>query len=110
MDGIESRLAKIETQLRFQRRIIAFLIILLVAGISYGATAPIPEVIQARRFEVVNQEGRKVVVIQSWKHGGKIDTYPGKGNFYPSITLAHTDSGHGLLLLKSKNGKLRIYA
>ena len=110
MDAIETRLAKIESQVRFQRRITAFLIILLVAGISYGATAPIPEVIQARKFAVVNAAGREVVTINSWELGGEIKTYPAKGKYWASITLAHTDNGQGLLKVYNKDGKDLIYA
>jgi len=110
MNSIETRFAKIESQVRFQRRIIAFLIILLVAGISYGATAPIPEVIRARRFEVVNPVGRKVVVIESWKHGGWISTYSAKGKYRPSIQLSHTDDGHGFLTVFTEAGKVIIKA
>ena len=107
MDPIESRLAKIETQLRFQRRIIVFLIILLVAGISYGATAPIPEVIQAGKFEVVNAQGNVVVALESWKLGGKIYTFSAKGLFRPSIVLTHTDEGHGMLnIYNNKEDKI----
>ena len=110
MDAIETRLAKIESQVRFQRRITAFLIILLVAGISYGATAPIPEVIQARKFAVVNAAGREVVTINSWELGGEIKTYPAKGKYWASITLAHTDNGQGLLKVYNKDGKDLIYS
>lgn len=105
MDAIEFRLVKIENQLRFQRSIIAFLIILLLAGISYGATAPIPAVIRARKFEVVNSEGREVVVLESWKFGGIIETYPAKGRYWPSVTLGHSDRGDGQVLVRNKAGK-----
>lgn len=107
MDAIESRLAAFESQLRFQRRIIAFLIILLIAGISYGATAPIPEVIRARKFEVVNAEGNVVVELRSWELGGKIYTFSAKGLFRPSIALTHTDEGHGMLhIYNNKEDKI----
>lgn len=36
MGTIENRLAKVESQVRCRRRIVAFLIVLLVGGISYG--------------------------------------------------------------------------
>lgn len=38
MDAIETRLSKIEHQVRFLRRIIAFLIILLVPGRMFRVT------------------------------------------------------------------------
>ena len=109
-DAIECRLAKIESQVRSQRRIITLLVILLVAGISYGAITPIPEVIQARRFEVVNGDGKVVVELESWELGGKITTLSAKGLYRPSIALTHTDDGQGLLLVYNKDGKKLIYA
>ena len=110
MDTIESRLAAFETQLRFQRRIIAFLIVLLIAGISYGATAPIPQVIRARKFEVVNAKGKVVVELESWELGGKIHTISAKGLYRPSVTLTHTDEGHGMLLIYNNKGDKIISA
>ena len=105
MNPIEFRIARIENQLRFQRRVIALLIILLVAGISYGATAPIPAVIRARKFEVVNPQGREVVVLESWKFGGIVETFPAKGRYWPSVTLGHSDHGDGQVLVRNKAGK-----
>lgn len=105
MNAIETRLDAVENQLRFQRRIINLLILLLVAGIFYGATAPIPSVIRARKFEVVNKEGREVVVMESWRLGGIIETYPAKGKYWPSVTLGHSDRGDGQVLVRNKAGK-----
>lgn len=110
MDAIAARLARVERQLRFQRRIITLLIILLVAGISVGALAPIPELIQARKFEVVNAAGRVVVQLESWTLGGRIQTYPAKGSLEPSLIFGHSDHGDGLLLVRNKAGKTLIYA
>lgn len=47
MDAIESRLAKIENQVRFQRKIIGFLLITVVALVGFGSVGPIPKLIRA---------------------------------------------------------------
>ncbi len=90
MNAFEFRLAKIERQLRSQRTIIAGLLIALAALMGYGASEGIPDVIRARKFVAVNEEGREVVVIESWKRSGYITTYPGKGKYLPSISLVPT--------------------
>ncbi len=104
MSSTESRLAAVERQLRFHRAVIAALLVALVALVGYGATQGVPEEIRARKFVVLNEEGREVVVIDSWELGGWITTYPGKGDYLPSISLAHTDDGGGLLELFNKDG------
>ena len=109
MNEIESRLAKVERQLRFHRTIIAGLLLSLVALVGYGATRGVPDVIRARKFAVVNVKGREVVAIESWKHGGMINTYPAEGEYYPSVSLTHSNRNDGLLLIRTKEGKDLIY-
>jgi hypothetical protein len=110
MTTIEHRLAAIERQLRFHRLVIAGLLVALTALVSYGATEGVPDEIRARKFVVVNEEGREVVVIKSWAHGGLTATYPAKGPHLPSILLAHDDGGNGLLTVANKDGKHIIRA
>ena len=106
MDAIETRISKIEHQVRFLRRIIAFLIILLVAGVSYGVTAPIPEVIQARRFEVVNQNGRNLVFVgESVNGSGIIQIFQEKGEGSISLLGVSSKSGPAIYLLNTLGGK-----
>ena len=108
MDTIESRLAKVENQLRFQRRIIAFLFIMLVAGISFGATAPIPDVIRATRFEAVHKSGRVAAVMASFRgHGdGVIRAYNRAGVevFYAGSSA----TGDGRVEVKTKKGIIKV--
>jgi hypothetical protein len=110
MSTIESRFAAIERQLRFHQLVIAGLLVALVALVSYGATEGVPDEIRAKKFAVVNEEGREVVVIESWAHGGWIATFPAKGLYLPSFLLSHTDDGHGLLTVRNKDGKDIVYA
>lgn len=61
----ESRLAAVEKQLRYQRAVIVALLIILVALVSYGATESVPDVIRARKFEVVNEQGVESAILRS---------------------------------------------
>jgi len=101
---MEQRIEKLERQCRWYRNLFILAGLAVVALVTWGATKPVPEVIQARKFEVVNEEGREVVVIDSWKLGGWITIYPDKGAYLPSISLGHTDDGGGLLEVYNKNG------
>lgn len=108
MNSIQTRLAKIENQLRVQRRIIVFLFIMLVAGISFGATAPIPEVIRANRFEAVNKNGRVGAVMAAFRgHGdGVFRAYNRAGVevFY----AGSSGTGDGRVEIKNKRGKINV--
>jgi len=110
MSSTESRLAAVERQLRSHRAVIAALLVALVALIGYGATKGVPDEIRAREFVVVNKEGREVVKIDSWVLGGRIATYPAHGENWASVSISHTDNGHGLLTVSNKEGKDLIYA
>jgi hypothetical protein len=62
---LEIRLAAVERQLRFHRLVIAGLLVALVALVGYGAAEGVPDIVEARRIEVLNAEGRPVVRIGS---------------------------------------------
>lgn len=71
MHSVETRLAAVERQLRFQRAVIAGLLVALVALVGYGATEGVPDVIRAREFEVVNEKGQVVVqAVADSNHSG----------------------------------------
>ena len=56
----EERINGLETQVRTLKRIVYGFGCLLVAGVVVSATSvqSVPDVIQAKRFEVVNDEGK----------------------------------------------------
>jgi len=108
--NIKQRLARVERQNRIFKGLFTLAGVAVAALIFYGATKPIPDVIQARKFEVVNEAGRAVVRIKSWELGGRILTYPATGKYWPSVELAHSDNGNGLLTILNKDGKELISA
>ena len=79
----EERINGLETQVRTLKRIVYGFGCLLVAGIVVSATSvqTVPDVIQAKKFEVVNDEGKVVVDISSeafYGGGGSLTVRNGK--------------------------------
>jgi hypothetical protein len=99
------RLAAVERQLCFHRAVITGLLIALVAFVGYGATQALPEVIQAKRFEVLNDEGRIMVVLNSWEHGGQVSTFSAEGQHHPLVMLTYTSTGEGHIIVGNRDGR-----
>ena len=80
---------------------------LVVAGAVLGATSlqTVPDVIQAKKFEVVNDEGKVIVQMDSLLHQGTeygfITTSSSKGGTL--VELGATADGEGLVV--TENGK-----
>ena len=65
MNSIDSRLASVERQLNFQRLVIVGLLISVVVLVGYGAREEVPDEIRARKFVVVNDDGKEVAVMST---------------------------------------------
>ena len=78
----DTRIESLETQVRTLKRVVYGACGLLLVGGLLAATSlqSVPDVIQAKKFEVVNDEGKVVVVIDSGAYGGswRIDNNEGK--------------------------------
>ncbi len=68
----EERINGLETQVRTLKRIVYGFGCLLVAGVVVSATSlqTVPDVIQAKKFEVVNDEGEVLVELSNIAGGG----------------------------------------
>jgi hypothetical protein len=99
MSTIKSRLAVVERQLRWQRAVIAGLLVALVALVGYGATKGVPDVIRSREFVVVNDKGKPVLVLKPTNDGGAIASLNEQG--YPIFALGPNNRKAGSLLLAS---------
>jgi hypothetical protein len=88
MPTIEPRLAAVERQLRFHRAVIAGLLVALVALVGYGATKGVPDVIRAKRIEILNEKGKAVVTLGSINGlgSGIIEAYTMDGQRAVAIT------------------------
>ena len=109
----EERINGLENQVRTLKRIVYGFGCLLVIGIVIGATSlqNVPEVIQAKNFEVVNDEGQKLVRLTSSRLGGYVQTLSKEGQELVRITCT-TGSGGGIaggyIATKNKEGRTRV--
>ena len=72
-----ARIASLETQVRILKRMLFGVFGVVVAGAALGATSlqTVPDVIQAKKFEVVNDEGKVLVALGNIKGGGSGQIY-----------------------------------
>ena len=91
MSSLEQEVRTLQKQVRRQRRWNIALGALVVVGGLMAATAErsVPEVVQAKKFEVVNDEGKVLVILQSHSLGGdslgSITTRNGSGKMLVEI-------------------------
>ena len=102
----EERIESLESQLRTFKRLFYGFGCLLVAGIALAATTMqqgVPEVIQAKKFQVVNDEGKQLIELMASAEGGflAISNKDGKA----VAGLAATANG-GVLDISNKAGKI----
>ena len=99
----EERIHVLETQIRTLKRIVCLVCCLLVAGVVVSATSmqTVPDLIQARSFEVVNADGAALVRLGVTTTGvGTIRTMNGGGQ--DLVRLGVTASGKGIV--RTMNG------
>jgi len=79
----EERINGLETQVRTLKRIVYGFGCLLVAGLVVGAIhpQPVPDLIQAKKFEVVNSKGERCVELTSQFDGGAMNIYDHNGDW-----------------------------
>lgn len=106
MTDIESRLCAMERQLRLQRRIVVLLLLCLVALGGYGATQGVPDVIRARKFEVIDTRGKVVGSIKTINNSGSLMLYNPKGK----LVLSAQAHKNGQILLNNEDETPSIHA
>lgn len=125
MTALESRVARLERQLRLHRALSAVALLGLAALLALGAARGVPEVIRAHRFEVIDDHGRPLVTLKTTGFGGMVQTvgndgisgvsmgagstggYVGvrddKPSYFPRVELG-TDETGGTLAVRNWNG------
>lgn len=109
MTTLEQRMEKLEKRLRFYQ--IAFIAILLAGGFfivsGFNKKSQVPDLIQAKGFQVVDDQGRALVSLKNGGTAGEIAIYDQAGtkllNFY------RTSSGTGGIITKSQNNRFACY-
>jgi hypothetical protein len=103
----EIRINGLETQVRTLKRIVYGFGCLLVAGIVVGATSlqTIPDVIQAKKFEVMNDEGKVVASFYANMGGGMLSFSNKDGEVVAGLGSDEVNGG-GVLGINNKDGKI----
>ena len=116
----EERINVLENQVRTLRRIVYGFGCLLVAGVVVSATnmQSVPDVIQAKKFEVISDDGRAVVVLNS--HLLELEVPLKENLHYGSITSLNSNGetlvtlganpcfGTGQLMTTNAHGRLLV--
>ncbi len=98
----EERINGLETQVRTLKRIVYGFGCLLVAGIVVGATSlqTVPDVIKAKKFEVLSDDGKAVVVLSSHLLDREMNA---EDSIYYGSVSALNSNGGTLVTLGSNN-------
>jgi hypothetical protein len=105
-NSMQNEINELRNQVRTLRRMLFGVFGLVVVGGLLAATTlqSVPDVIQAKKFEVVNAEGKVVVrmdsVLHQGTHYGFVTTLNGKGQ---TLVVLGVTAGEGLV--KTENGK-----
>ena len=105
----EDRIIVLETQIRTLKRIVCVVCCVLVAGVAISATQSqsVPDVIHAKSFEVVNDDGTAIVELGASTAGvGMITTRNNRGQ--EIVRLGVTVSGKGFIKTMNGNGEVLI--
>ena len=80
---MQNEITELRNQVRTLKRIVYGFGCLLVAGIVIGATSlqTVPDVIQAKKFEVLNSKGERCVELTSQSDGGAMSIYDHNGDW-----------------------------
>ena len=102
----EERINGLETQVRTLKRIVYGFGCLLVAGVIVSATSlqTVPDVIQAKKFEVVNDEGKVVASFYANMGGGMLSFSNKDGEVVAGLGSDEVNGG-GVLGINNKDGK-----
>ena len=112
----DTRIESLETQVRTLKRMLFGVFGLVVVGGLLAATTlqSVPDVIQAKKFEVVNDEGKVVVLMNSVLHQGShygfVRTANSKGGML--VRLGITTDGNGMVATQNGKGQtfVTLYA
>ena len=103
---MQNEITELRNQVRTLKRIVYGFGCLLVAGIVVGATSlqTVPDVIQAKQFDVVNDEGKVVAGMSGQFADGGMLIVANKDGELVATLGANTDGG--VLMIANKDGKL----
>lgn len=108
MNQIELRLIRLEKSLKYYRFFFGTTIISLIAFIlmSSGQKQVVPDLIKAKAFQVVDDEGNVLLLLNKEKGNGQVSTYSGTGQ--KLVRLFTSEGGAGAINTFDANGKLNF--
>ena len=110
---MQNEITELRNQVRTLKRIVYGFGCLLVAGVVVSATSlqTVPDVIQAKKFEVVNDEGKVVASFYANMGGGMLSFSNKDGKVVAGLGSDEVNGG-GVLGINNKDGKIvaGIYA
>ena len=108
MNPIEARLARLEKSLKYYRLFFGTSIIVLiaVAMMSSGKKADVPDLIKAKAFEVVDDGGNVLLLLNKERGNGQVATYSTSGK--KLVRLFTSDGGAGAINTFDANGNLNF--
>ena len=108
MNQIEQRLARLEKSLRYYRLFFGTTVIALFAVIlmSSGKKTDVPDLVKAKAFQVVDDDGNVLCLLNKEKGNGSLATYSSNGT--KLIQLFTSTGGAGAINTFAGNGKLNF--
>ena len=96
---MQNEITELRNQVRTLKRIVYGFGCLLVAGIVVGATSlqTVPDVIQAKKFEVVNGDGKTIAQLSGDSQGGGLFIFNKRGSAVVGITANSNGGGLGIM-------------
>ena len=103
---MQNEITELRNQVRTLKRIVYGFGCLLVAGVVVSATSlqTVPDVIQAKKFEVVNDEGKVVASFYANMGGGMLSFSNKVGKVVAGLGSDEVNGG-GVLGINNKDGK-----
>ena len=105
----EHRIQQIERQVRIAKMAVLVSVLLALTGMGVGLTGMgVPERLQAKRIDVVNDQGQVLVSLQKGRYGGLILTQDHEGKTQCRLTA--NGRGDGTIATFSREKKTRVGA
>ena len=86
----EARIRRLERQCRLYRDLFVLAGLTLAGLLAYGALQPIPEVVQARRFQVVSDQGLLAADLNAQNGTGALNLFEGSATAHHQTVYAGT--------------------
>ncbi len=104
MNTIEMRLQQLEaTNRRYKRIVILMIALFATLFMAFRSTNTAPDVLQAKRFEVVDDKGNVLVRLNQSDGNGTIKTYRSNGK--KLLNLTYTTKNEGYISVEDGNDK-----